>query len=147
MTLDNGQFKMKHHNHSTTIAPLDKRNQFTWCAACQEWYLPTERIGRSRKAAARKTHRAVLVYQGGIANVFAVEAFNMSDYGRDARRLLQHAFGPCEWFACGLAAAGVKVATAHCNQAGDIIHATWSEDLDAAPFSEQFHPVWEGVSR
>ena len=88
-----------------------------------------------------KVERAVLVYQAGIANVFAVEAFNMSDYGRDAKRLIQHAFGPCESFARGLAAAGTRVVTAHCNETGDITNRTWSEDLDAAPFSDQFHPV------
>lgn len=93
----------------------------------------------ARKAA--KVHRAVLVYQGGIANVFAVRSFNLSDYGRDARRLLQHAFGPCEWYARGLEAAGVIVRTAHCNQAGDIIGARWSSDLEEAPFREAMKPV------
>ena len=33
-------FKTKQHNHSTTLAPFDMRNQFTWCPNCQEWYLP-----------------------------------------------------------------------------------------------------------
>lgn len=94
-----------------------------------------------------KIRKAVLVYQAGIANVFAVDAFNMSDYGRGAVRLLQHSFTPCEYFARGLAAAGVKVATAQCSQAGDIASATWSEDLEAAPFSAAFCPVFSGVKR
>lgn len=89
---------------------------------------------------------AVLVYQAGIANVFEVEAFNMADYGRDAKRLLQADFRSCEMFARGLAAAGFKVATAHCNQAGDITHAHWSENLDEAPFSDKFRPVWHRVN-
>lgn len=87
-------------------------------------------------------HHAVLVYQAGIANVFAVESFNQSDYGRDARRLLQGDFRACENFARGLSAAGVAVTTMHCNQAGDITNAHWSTDLDAAPFSESFHKVF-----
>ena len=92
-----------------------------------------------------KIKRAVLVYQAGIANVFAVESFNMADYGRDARRLLQSDFRTCEAFARGLAAAGVLVASAHCNMAGDIIGQTWSEALDDAPFRENHRPVFNGV--
>jgi hypothetical protein len=87
----------------------------------------------------------VLVYQGGIANVFAVETFNMRDYGRDAVRLMQADFRTCEAFARGLAAAGASVATAACNMAGDIAAQPWSEDLEEQPFSDQFHPVFEGV--
>ena len=92
------------------------------------------------------TGKAVLVYQAGIANVFEVDCFNISDYGREARRLMQHAFGPCESFARGLAAAGVKVATFHCNEAGDITSRKWSANIEEAPFSDQFHPVFSGVS-
>lgn len=101
----------------------------------------SKQIGRSKAAKIRSTRKAVLVYQAGIANVFAVDSFNMSDYGRNAKRLLQHAFSPCEYFARGLAAAGFTIRTAHCNQAGDIVNAQWSEDLDAAPFCESFHPI------
>ena len=90
--------------------------------------------------------RAVLVYQAGIANVFAVTSFNMDPFGRDARRLLQSDFRTCESFARGMAAAGCKVATAHCNEAGDIVNRPWSSDLNAAPFSNKFRPVWEGVA-
>ena len=85
--------------------------------------------------------RAVLVYQAGIANVFAVDSFNMSDYGRNAIRLCQNDFRTCEAFARGLGAAGVKVVSAHCNQVGDIEFSTWSEDLDSAPFSDNQRPV------
>ena len=90
--------------------------------------------------------KAMLVYQAGIANVFEVACFNMADYGREARRLIQADFRTCEAFAQGLAAAGVKVATAACNQAGDIAGARWSQDLDAQPFSDKFRPVWQGVA-
>ena len=91
--------------------------------------------------------RAVLVYQSGIANVFAVTSFNMADFGRDAKRLMQGDFRSCECFARGLAAAGVKVASAQCNQVGDIIHAHWSTDLEEAPFSDKFMAVWSGVEK
>ena len=90
----------------------------------------------------RKIKRAVLVYQAGIANVFSVTAFNMADYGRDAERLMQADFRACENFARGLVAAGVLVTSAQCNQAGDITGALWSEDLESAPFSAQFCPVF-----
>jgi hypothetical protein len=93
-----------------------------------------------------KVQKAVLVYQAGIANVFAVESFNMNRFGRDAHRLTQGDFRSCENFARGLAAAGVKVATAQCNMAGDIVNAQWSEDLDTAPFCDSFHPVYNGVA-
>ncbi len=85
--------------------------------------------------------RAFLVYQAGIANVFSVTAHNLSDYGRDAKRLVQADFRACEAFARGLAAAGVIVHSAACNQAGDIIGAHWTADLGGQPFSESFNPV------
>lgn len=81
--------------------------------------------------------RAMLVYQAGIANVFRVASFNLADYGREARRLYQGDFDGAVSFARGLGAAGFTVRTAHCNQAGDVAGATWSEDLDAAPFSDR----------
>lgn len=102
-------------------------------------------VGRSKRAKQPKIRKAVLVYQAGIANVFAVQSFNMADYGRDARRLLQADFRTCESFARGMAVAGVLVATAACNQAGDIISAPWSENLDEQPFSDKFSPVFAGV--
>lgn len=85
--------------------------------------------------------RAVLVYQRGIANVFSVTSFNLSDYGRDAVRLLQAGFSECEWFARGMGAAGVVVRSAYCNLAGDASHATWREDLENAPFCNGTSPV------
>jgi hypothetical protein len=85
--------------------------------------------------------RAMLVYQGGMANVFEVKAFNLVDYGRDAKRLMQGDFKTCELFALGLGAAGVMVRSAACNMAGDIINQRWTEDLEAQPFFESFRPV------
>ena len=85
--------------------------------------------------------KAMLVYQAGIANVFAVKSFNIANYGRDAVRLSQSDFRSCEMFACGLAAAGVVVRSAACNMAGDIKDHAWFLDLESAPFSDKFHPV------
>ena len=88
-----------------------------------------------------KIERAMLVYQAGIANVFAVKSFNLANYGRDAVRLSQSDFRSCEMFAWGLAAAGVVVRSAACNMAGDIKDQMWSEDLVSAPFNRDMHPV------
>ncbi len=85
--------------------------------------------------------RAMLVYQAGIANLFAVKAFNLSDCGRNARRLYQGDFRTAEAMARGLGLAGCIVRSAHCNQAGDIGGAHWSEDMDGAPFADHMRPV------
>ena len=89
--------------------------------------------------------RAVLVYQAGIANVFEVDCFNGYNSGRNAKRLIQSDFRSCENFARGLAHAGYSVASEYCNQAGDISESHWEEDLNDAPFSESFHPVFNKV--
>lgn len=91
-------------------------------------------IGRTRKAAIRRARKAVLVYQAGIANVFAVDCFNLHPLGRQGYRLLQGCFRDCVYFARGLDAAGVKVKTVHCNMAGDIAEQIWSENVEQAPF-------------
>lgn len=83
--------------------------------------------------------RVVLVYQAGIANVFEVDCFNLSDYGRNARRLVQGDFRTCEAFARGCGAMGARVRSAGCNLAGDITAALWSEDL--GPFRSSARPV------
>lgn len=87
--------------------------------------------------------RAVLVYQAGIANVFAVESFNLSDYGRDATRLLQSDFSTCAAFARGMKAAGTQVKVCGCNMAGDVTRAHWTDNLDELPFSDKFTKVDE----
>lgn len=93
-----------------------------------------------------KYDRAVLCYQNGIANVFAVKCFNMAPYGRDAIRLSQGAFTTCESIARGMSLAGTLVASAHCKQAGDIINAIWSDDIDAMVFRDAANPVYsDGV--
>jgi len=89
--------------------------------------------------------KAVLVYQAGIANVFEVSCFNLSPFGREAKRLMQADFRSCESFARGLATAGVKVGSVYCNQAGEVSESHWSDDLDSAPFSDRFRPVFNEV--
>jgi len=86
----------------------------------------------------RKVNKAVLVYQGGIANVFSVDCLNLSPFGRNARRLEQGDFRACAYLAKGLQLAGVVVATACCNEPGDIADRTWNCDYDEQPFSERF---------
>jgi hypothetical protein len=84
-------------------------------------------------------HTAYLVYQVGIANVFAVnKGDRLKASGRHARRLVQGSFRDCEWYCRGLIAAGVTVRVAHCNQAGDVSRSDWSADLDDAPFRSEF---------
>lgn len=92
------------------------------------------------KVKSKPVKRAMLVYQAGIANIFEVKCFNLADFGRDASRRMQADFRTCENIARGLGLAGCIVRTAACNQAGDIINATWSEDLEAQPFSDKFQP-------
>jgi hypothetical protein len=86
------------------------------------------------------TLRAVLVYQAGIANVFHVTSFNLSDFGRDGRRIYQGDFRTAESICYGLGLAGAVVRSAGCNMAGDIASQTWTEDLDSLPFSDNFRP-------
>ena len=89
--------------------------------------------------------RAVLVYQGGMANVFSVDCFNLALFGRHQKRLLQADFHTCEMFARGLGMAGVRVTSLYCNQAGDIAESNWKENLEDAPFHDKFKPVFYGV--
>lgn len=70
----------------------------------------------------RITH-ATVVYQGGLANVFATKRF---DSAPKRERLIQGSFGQCENFALGLKAAGVSIEYKKCNHAGDIIDSDWN---------------------
>lgn len=84
-----------------------------------------------------------LVYQAGIANVFEVDCLNTATFGREAKRLMQGDFKTCEAFAFGLAVAGHIVHTCACNMAGDITNQPWTFDLESAPFSDKFRPVFQ----
>lgn len=89
-----------------------------------------------------KFERVCLVYQAGIANVFAVDTLTFSvPTGRNAKRLLQADFRTCEMFALGMGRAGADVISLYCNRAGDISEQPWSADLDNAPFRDAMHPV------
>lgn len=91
---------------------------------------------KTSQADVRKAKRVFLVYQAGIANVFAVDSHNLSNFGRNAKRLMQADFQTCVVFCKGLAVRGSIVRTAACNMAGDIADQHWSEDLEGAPFSD-----------
>lgn len=84
---------------------------------------------------------AVLLYQCGIANVFAVR--NMLNPADGAQRLLQSTFRECEMFAHGLAAAGCIVRTFYANVAGDAVlqPSKWTESNEDAPFKSAMRPV------
>jgi len=84
----------------------------------------------------------MLVYQAGLANVFKVESANLSDFGRDAKRVFQGDFRSAEAIAYGAGMAGAIVHSVACNQAGDIAKSQWTDDLEAQPFSDQFNPVF-----
>jgi hypothetical protein len=78
-----------------------------------------------------------LVYQAGLANVFELNAFTNAAEERKAKRLLQHAFQPCEWYARGMMEAGYAVRVYSCNRAGDITNALWTDGMEDCPF--RFH--------
>lgn len=86
--------------------------------------------------------RFALVYQVGIANVFEVDCFNLSPFGRNARRVYQGDFRTAEDIAYGCGAAGAVVITAAANLAGDIAEAKWTDNLEEQPFSDKFNPVF-----
>jgi len=92
-----------------------------------------------------KFNQAVLVYQGGLANVFSCSHISENPSRRTAeRRLKQTDFRTAEAYCRGLEAAGVEVTSMHCNQAGDIARQTWSQKVSDAPFYEQMQPVGGG---
>ena len=84
--------------------------------------------------------RYALVYQAGIANVFQVSSFNLKDYGRDARLVMQSDFRSCECFVHGLVEAGALAYVASCNLAGGIFRANWTEGLGDCPFRGNARP-------
>ena len=88
--------------------------------------------------------KIAVVYQAGIANVFEVATYTNDLVARQAKRLLQAAFSPCEWYARGMADCGAEVHSYACNWAGDVIGRKWTpiDDPNADnPFRDQQHPV------
>lgn len=91
--------------------------------------------------------KVALVYQAGIANLFEVEKFSCEAAERGkVKRLLQHAFEPCEWFARGAQLAGAECHAFGCNMAGDIKDQEWTRELDSLPFSDKFGCAWMAVT-
>lgn len=88
-----------------------------------------------------KQKRYLLVYQGGIANIFEVDRWCLSANSRQSKRIHQGGFEDSEWIAIGLAEGGHLVASVGCNQAGDIIDAQYTSDLESLPFSGHMNPV------
>ena len=88
----------------------------------------------------KSTRKYVLVYQAGIANIFSVVSFNLSDYGRDAIRVYQGDFHTAEAQLHGMWLGGATVGVAACNRAGDIITQKWDTDIDNMPFRESARP-------
>ena len=83
--------------------------------------------------------RYALVYQAGLANVFCLTEDSIT------RRVLQHAFGPCEWYARGLIEAGQTVEIWSCNQAGDIVDSVWTKGRSDCPFRANTAPPVEAL--
>ncbi len=86
--------------------------------------------------------RVALVYQAGIANLFLVDSFNLDTAGRNARRIYQGDFRTAEAIAKGAGIAGAIVHSVSCNKAGDVANYGWCDDLENAPFSDHFCPVF-----
>ena len=86
--------------------------------------------------------RFILVYQGGIANIFKVDCFNLCPFGRNAVRVFQGSYRCAENIAVGMGLAGAVVQSACCNEAGDITNSKWTEDFEAVPFNWDMRPVY-----
>lgn len=84
-----------------------------------------------------KYPKVMLVYQGGLANVFSVRCFNLSDFGRSAQRLFQGDFLSAKMMAFGMGTAGSVVRSAACNEPGDITHAHWKDIDEDTPFRDR----------
>jgi hypothetical protein len=80
--------------------------------------------------------KIALVYQGGIANVFLVEAFDADPAVRAARRVIQLDFRTCEWYCRGARLAGAEVRVYSVNAAGDVVDAPWTEGTDDCPLRD-----------
>jgi hypothetical protein len=87
--------------------------------------------------------KLALVYQAGIANVFLVEKHGETLASRgNTVRVVQADFRTCEQFCRGAHFAGAKLYSYACNEAGDIRDSVWTAELDSAPFSDKFHPIY-----
>lgn len=79
----------------------------------------------------------VLVYQAGIANVFAVNKAHASAAKRETEtRVYQGDFRTAEAMIHGAWLAGACVHYAFCNEAGDVARRDWDTAEESAPFRE-----------
>jgi hypothetical protein len=92
----------------------------------------------------KKVKKAMVVYQGGMANLFEVKCFNLNPFGRNAKSIYQGTFDECNKIAFGMELAGAKIKVAGCNMAGDIQDFQWTDNLDDLPFScsFQYRTTW-----
>jgi hypothetical protein len=80
----------------------------------------------------------VLVYHGGIADVFQLK------YPDPPKRIMQSSFHDAEAFCLGLKHGGQDVCAAWCNRPGDITFAPWNYfQFELAPFHSSF--AWPGI--
>lgn len=107
-----------------------------------------EDIRQGQRKTAGKTKRAVLVYQGAVANVFDVWTFSPWWSTSDRRtKVMQGTFPECEAFAHKLARTGYKVASMFCDELGDVTRSYWNPNLADAPLFAQMKPVFHYVRR
>ena len=71
--------------------------------------------------------RFVLVYQGGIANVFRMSAIDIPH----RERVMQDSFRSCEVFVRGCQAAGAEIDVALCTAAGNATDRPWIYGIEA----------------
>lgn len=91
-----------------------------------------------------KVNHAVLVYQKGIANMFAVGEFGVTAKDRNyTKRLVKGDIRRCEAFALGMVASGTAVITMLCDEYGDISEREWHtlETTYSSAFAIDYHPV------
>jgi len=82
-----------------------------------------------------KIEKAVLLYQGGIANVYSVACIIPV---AEPRLIYQGDFKTCAAIAQGLGLAGTEVVTMSCNVAGDarLAYKRWVPGREDCPFRE-----------
>jgi hypothetical protein len=84
------------------------------------------------------SQKAVLLYLGGHAHVFAVKSFGETPNERYAvERLLQGRGDECYYFALGLVAAGIQVETMACTSRDEITEQAWSYDISNIAFAKR----------
>ncbi len=81
----------------------------------------------------------ILVYQGGLANLFRVPSFDSYTEGAN-KRVYQGPFHVAETMARGAMLTGAQVRVASCNHAGDIAELVWAQGMSDCPFRNVANP-------